>query len=122
MAYHQVIRESDGLAARAHVVSDAPRLSLNGQWRFRLSPSADVAVDFAEPGFDDTAWAQLPVPSHWPLYGDGVYGRPIYTNVRFPIPVEPPFVPDENPTGDHWLTFDVPFAIPESVVQAPVSR
>jgi beta-galactosidase len=119
VAYHQVIRESDGLAPRAYIVSDAPRLSLSGRWRFRLSLSADLPEDFAEPDFDDAAWAELPVPSHWPLHGDGAYGRPIYTNVRFPIPVEPPFVPDENPTGDHRLTFDVPFAAgtePASVV------
>ncbi|NUT32272.1 MAG: DUF4981 domain-containing protein, partial [Hamadaea sp.] len=109
VAYHQVISPgTGGLAPRAHLVSDAPRLSLNGSWRFRLWPVADAPADFAEPGFDDVSWAELPVPSHWPLHGDGRYGRPIYTNVRFPIPVDPPFVPDENPTGDHRLTFDLP--------------
>jgi len=118
MAYHQVVRKSDGLAPRAHIESDAPRVSLNGGWRFRLAPTADEPTDFADPGFDDSAWATLPVPSHWPLHGDGAYGRPIYTNVRYPIPVEPPFVPDENPTGDHRLVFDSPLPAgpPEGVV------
>ncbi|MCP2327980.1 beta-galactosidase [Hamadaea flava] len=109
MAYHQVISPgAGGLTPRAHVVSDAPRLSLNGTWRFRWHPRAGAPEDFADPGFDDASWADLPVPSHWPLHGDGAWGRPIYTNVRFPIPIDPPFVPDENPTGDHRLSFDLP--------------
>jgi beta-galactosidase len=45
------------------------------------------------------------VPSHWQLHG---YGAPAYTNVVYPFPVEPPHVPDENPTGDHRRTFSVP--------------
>ncbi len=45
------------------------------------------------------------MPSHWQLHG---YGAPAYTNVVYPFPVEPPHVPDENPTGDHRRTFTVP--------------
>ena len=45
------------------------------------------------------------MPSHWQLHG---YGAPAYTNVRYPFPVDPPFVPDENPTGDYRVSFDVP--------------
>jgi beta-galactosidase len=87
-------------------VSDARRLNLGGAWRFRLSATA-VAEDesFARRGFDASRWDLLPVPSHWPLQG---YGRPAYTNVRYPFPVDPPRVPTENPTGDHLRTFDLP--------------
>src|SRR3954447_3592467 len=92
---------------RAFLRSDAPALSLAGEWRFRLSPRADAPVDFVAPDFDDTAWDRLPVPSHWQFHG---YGGPAYTNVVFPFPVEPPFVPDANPTGDHRRTFTVPAA------------
>src|SRR3954468_8973721 len=91
--------------ARAFLLSDAPSLSLDGDWAFRLSPTADAQLDFVEPGFDDSAWERLPVPSHWQLHG---YGAPAYTNVVFPFPVEPPHVPDENPTGDHRRRFAVP--------------
>jgi len=42
------------------------------------------------------------------LHGDGRYGRPIYTNIKYPFPVDPPHVPDENPTGDHFRTFTRP--------------
>ncbi|WP_409467404.1 glycoside hydrolase family 2 TIM barrel-domain containing protein [Streptomyces sp. HC307] len=94
--------------ARSWLHSDAPSRSLNGPWRFRLSPTASVAEDFAAEGFDDHGWDSIPVPSHWVLQGDGIYGRPIYTNIQFPFPIDPPHVPDENPTGDYRRHFDIP--------------
>ncbi|MFF1517737.1 glycoside hydrolase family 2 TIM barrel-domain containing protein [Streptomyces sp. NPDC058305] len=94
--------------ARSWLHSDAPSLSLNGPWRFRLSPTASGPEDFAEDRFDDQGWDTIPVPSHWVLEGDGAYGRPIYTNIRFPFPIDPPHVPDENPTGDYRRHFDLP--------------
>ena len=99
--------------ARAWVETDAPTLSLDGDWRFRWSPSP-VGLDatFAEPAFDDAGWDTLPVPSHWVLHGDPAgerrYGAPVYTNVQYPFPLDPPHVPDANPTGDHRRTFDAP--------------
>nr|WSY57345.1 DUF4981 domain-containing protein [Streptomyces sp. NBC_00886] len=94
--------------ARSWLHSDAPSRSLNGPWRFRLSPTASAAEDFAAEGFDDDGWDSIPVPSHWVLDGEGAYGRPIYTNIQFPFPIDPPYVPDENPTGDYRRTFDIP--------------
>ncbi|MFF3934944.1 glycoside hydrolase family 2 TIM barrel-domain containing protein [Streptomyces phaeofaciens] len=94
--------------ARSWLHSDAPSRSLNGPWRFRLSPTASVAEDFAAEDFDDHRWDSIPVPSHWVLEGEGAYGRPIYTNIQFPFPIDPPHVPDENPTGDYRRHFDVP--------------
>ncbi|MGW3421708.1 glycoside hydrolase family 2 TIM barrel-domain containing protein [Streptomyces phaeochromogenes] len=94
--------------ARSWLHSDAPSRSLNGPWRFRLSPTASVPEDFAADGFVDDGWDSIPVPSHWVLEGDGAYGRPIYTNIQFPFPIDPPHVPDENPTGDYRRHFDVP--------------
>ncbi|MFS8097115.1 DUF4981 domain-containing protein [Lentzea alba] len=94
------------LPPRAFFTSDAASLSLNGTWDFRLSPSAAAApVDF---GGDD--WDTITVPGHWQLQG---HGSPAYTNVRYPFPVEPPFVPSENPTGDHRLVFDLPASWPD---------
>ncbi|MDQ1023129.1 beta-galactosidase [Streptomyces umbrinus] len=94
--------------ARSWLHSDAPSRSLNGPWRFRLSPTASVTEDFTADGFADEGWDSIPVPSHWVLEGDGAYGRPIYTNIQFPFPIDPPHVPDENPTGDYRRHFDVP--------------
>lgn len=106
MPYFERFNPTTGIRSpRAWFVSDAPRLSLNGEWRFRHSPQADIAEDFAAQEFDDSGWATMPVPSHWQLNG---YGHPIYTNTRFPFPVDPPRLPDENPTGDYRRTFSVP--------------
>jgi beta-galactosidase len=94
------------LPPRADVRSSAPRLSLNGQWRFRLAASvAEAAEGFEAVDFDDSDWDWLPVPSSWPMHG---YGSPAYTNQKYPFPVDPPYVPDENPTGDHRLVFSLP--------------
>ncbi|MDJ1132936.1 glycoside hydrolase family 2 TIM barrel-domain containing protein [Streptomyces iconiensis] len=106
--YEDVSPGTGSLPPRAWIPgSDARRLSLSGSnWRFRLSPAADHhGEEFAGPGFDDSRWAELPVPSHWALHG---YGTPAYTNVRYPFPVDPPHVPAENPTGDHRYVFDLP--------------
>ncbi|MFI9227795.1 glycoside hydrolase family 2 TIM barrel-domain containing protein [Streptomyces rimosus] len=86
--------------------SDARRMSLHGAWRFRLSPTARGAdTTFARPDFDDADWDDLRVPGHWVLAG---HGAPVYTNTRYPFPVDPPHLPDENPTGDHRHAFDLP--------------
>ncbi|MFH8715690.1 glycoside hydrolase family 2 TIM barrel-domain containing protein [Streptomyces zaomyceticus] len=88
--------------------SDASALSLNGDWAFRLSPTADTEDEsFAAPDFDASGWGTVAVPGHWVLRGKE-YGGPAYTNVRYPFPVDPPRVPTENPTGDHLRRFDLP--------------
>jgi beta-galactosidase len=98
------------LSPRAWFRSDAVALDLAGPWRFLLSPTLVDAPDgFWRPDFDDGDWAVLPVPSSWPMHG---HGRPAYTNVNYPFPVEPPHVPTDNPTGDHRLAFAVPAGWP----------
>ncbi|MFI1735167.1 glycoside hydrolase family 2 TIM barrel-domain containing protein [Streptomyces acidicola] len=101
---------SGALPPRAwYASSDATSLSLNGTWRFRLSPTADAEDDsFAADGYDAGDWAEVAVPGHWVLQGDGAFGAPIYTNHLYPFPVDPPRVPTENPTGDHLRVFDLP--------------
>ncbi|OLF17464.1 glycoside hydrolase family 2 TIM barrel-domain containing protein [Actinophytocola xanthii] len=111
MRYYAGHTPSSGLRTpRAALRSDAPSLALDGDWRFRLSPRAEVPEDFAEPDFDDSGWGSLPVPSHWPLHG---HGAPAYTNVVYPIPVDPPHPPEENPTGDHRREFELPAEWPD---------
>ncbi|MFZ1912504.1 MAG: sugar-binding domain-containing protein, partial [Propionicimonas sp.] len=93
---------------RAHLDSDAPALDLSGRWRFQFSAEPSLApVDAHDPGLDDTGWDAIDVPSHWVLQRPGEWGSPSYTNVVYPFPVEPPNVPDANPTGDYRLAFDV---------------
>ncbi|HEX7189464.1 MAG TPA: glycoside hydrolase family 2 TIM barrel-domain containing protein, partial [Actinomycetes bacterium] len=91
--------------ARSWLRSDAPSVDLRGVWRFRYWEHAEAPDDVGALDLDDTGWDTLPVPSHWQLHG---YGAPAYTNVQYPFPVDPPYVPDENPTGDYRRTFAVP--------------
>ncbi|MGY0055499.1 glycoside hydrolase family 2 TIM barrel-domain containing protein [Streptomyces sp. LZ34] len=107
LAYYEDFSPGTGRRApRAHFTSDAGRLGLNGRWLLRLSPTADEApLDFLGPELPRGDWSQLPVPSHWVLHGHGV---PRYTNTAYPFPVDPPHVPDDNPTGDHRYTFELP--------------
>ena len=58
------------------------RLSLNGDWKFRWTGDpARRPADFFEPGFDDSAWGLIDVPSCVEMRG---YGTPGYTNIRYP--------------------------------------
>lgn len=104
------------LPARAYLHSDAPRLSLNGEWQFRLSPGIRVAPeDGWQLGDDLEGFARLPVPSSWPMHG---HGAPAYTNVQFPFAVEPPHVPETNPIGDHVVIFEAgPEFLPHALLR-----
>ncbi|MCL2500749.1 MAG: DUF4981 domain-containing protein [Defluviitaleaceae bacterium] len=110
--------------------------SLNGTYKFKLYPAAEVAEIFPAEAFPPAGstglldsdltvkgFVDIPVPSNWELYG---FGEPIYTNVPYPwlydsdgahmiqpgkrqanIP-NPPQVPAENPTGCYIHRFDIP--------------
>ena len=86
--------------------------SLNGEWAFRYFPSFQQAID-PEEGlcFDEEEMDSIPVPSCWQNHG---YGRHMYTNVRYPFPVDPPFVPDENPCGLYVRHFELEEKDPET--------
>jgi beta-galactosidase len=97
---------------RAALASDAAALSLDGEWRFNLAAGLhDTTEGFEAPGFDADAWDLLAVPSIWQMQdldGAAPYGRPQYTNIHYPFPVDPPHVPDANPTGEYRRTFTLP--------------
>ncbi|MEU8817668.1 glycoside hydrolase family 2 TIM barrel-domain containing protein [Actinoplanes sp. NPDC048796] len=94
-AYEIVSPPTGAVPARARLATDAGVESLDGLWRFAWSPTADTGRQPGDPGVD---WDEIPVPGHWQLYG---YGAPAYTNVRFPFPIDPPRVPEANPTGEY---------------------
>ncbi len=97
------------ITPRSRLVSNAPEIDLSGTWRFHFSPRPEAAPEWAEAvDFDDSGWDQIQVPSHWVLLGRDEWGKPAYTNINYPFPVEPPFVPDENPTGDYRVAFTLP--------------
>jgi beta-galactosidase len=71
--------------------------SLNGVWKFKYHESVNLAEDgFYAQNYDAAGWDNLIVPSNWQMHG---YDKPHYTNVNYPYPCDPPFVPDNNPAG-----------------------
>ncbi len=101
------------LPARAHLASDRPEATLSGDWGFRYSPS--VAAAHQDPAAQDARFPDtVAVPGHWVLdAANGAlvtgkinrFGSPWYTNVDYPFPVDPPYIPDENGTGDYLREF-----------------
>ncbi|MDR0397059.1 MAG: DUF4981 domain-containing protein [Oscillospiraceae bacterium] len=79
-------------------------LSLNGIWDFAYLESPDeIPPNF--PAGEPETWDTLPVPGSWQMHG---FGSPQYTNVKFPIPYDPPYVPDDAPVGLYRRAFGVP--------------
>lgn len=83
--------------------------SLNGEWDFRYYPSlVDVEDGFyAENYVPDENFNKIKVPMNWQMDLDKGYDKPNYTNVRYPYPLDPPYVPDENPCGVYIREFEV---------------
>lgn len=80
----------------------AQTLLLSGRWKFHFAASPLES----DPSSDDAdAWSSIDVPGHFQLQG---YGTPQYTNIDYPFPMRPPFVPSDNPTGVYETTFAVP--------------
>ena len=70
---------------------------LNGEWRFVYFENGDRVDEITE-------WGNITVPSCWQLEG---YGKPNYTNINYPFPCDPPYVPDINPVGVYERSFQV---------------
>ncbi|KAI1331578.1 glycoside hydrolase family 2 protein [Xylariaceae sp. FL0255] len=88
--------------------------SLSGTWKFLLAANPFQGPEgWEDPSFDTAQWDDTPVPSMWQLNG---YGKgPHYTNVNYPIPVDPPNVPfADNETGHYVRKFVVPKALREA--------
>lgn len=80
--------------------------SLNGDWDFYYFENVDAAREALGKGLpEETKKGLLKVPSNWQMYG---YDIPQYVNSDYPIPLDPPYVPDENPVGIYRRSFRVP--------------
>ena len=75
-------------------------LLLNGDWGFSFYNSI---LDLPENFLDIPSADTMPVPAVWQCHG---YDKHQYTNVLFPIPFDPPYVPVENPCGLYTRCFD----------------
>jgi beta-galactosidase/beta-glucuronidase len=87
---------------------------LNGQWAFHYAPEPQLAPhDVLAIPRKAADWDTIPVPSNWQMHG---YDTPVYTNVTYPYPVDPPRVPRANPVGTYYRTFTLPAAWQEQQV------
>jgi beta-galactosidase len=82
-------------------------ISLNGKWQFAWSKTpAERPTDFYKPDYDISQWGEINVPGNWEMQG---FGMPIYTNIIYPFPANPPYIPnDDNPVGSYRRWFTVP--------------
>jgi beta-galactosidase len=79
---------------------------LNGRWQFRLVPCPEaVPPRFYAEEVDVSGWDEIDVPGNWQL--QGYDDLPIYANVHYPFPADPPRVPADNPTGCYRTTFTI---------------
>ena len=90
--------QENRLKQRAYYIPEnaSAKIPLNGVWQF----------EFFENDFDDECAksGEIDVPSCWQCRG---YEKPYYTNVVYPFPIEPPYVPNKNPMGVYTRQFDI---------------
>ncbi len=97
--YEDPLKTSENrLKQRAYYIPEgkAEYISLNGIWNFAFFENGDAAPEKIT--YTDT----IEVPSCWQLKG---YEEPNYTNLNYPYPCDPPYVPDINPMGVYNRTF-----------------
>ena len=77
---------------------------LNGTWKFQYFNSIyDIQDSFFEKNYDTENFDKIQVPSVWQMAG---YDTHQYTNIRYPFPFDPPYVPQDIPCGAYVHTFE----------------
>nr|MBR4279659.1 DUF4981 domain-containing protein [Clostridia bacterium] len=75
------------------------RVLLNGAWAFDGYTSLE---ELPENWLSVQPKGTMPVPGNWEMNG---FGKPVYVNIRYPFPYDPPYIPVENPAGVYRRTF-----------------
>ena len=102
-AYYMPASREMGPLIHDRKKSDRMQL-LNGTWKFKFYKSIyDLQEKFYEEGSSIDGFEDIPVPGIWQNFG---YDSHQYTNVRYPIPLDPPYVPQENPCGAYTYDFE----------------
>lgn len=79
--------------------------SLNGAWKFLFLEAPEYSpAGFEQPSYDCTGWDNITVPSNWQLEG---YGKMHYSDLWYNFPINPPYVPTNNPTGLYKRNFTI---------------
>ena len=77
---------------------------LNGTWKFQYFTSIyNIKDSFFEKNYDTENFDEIQVPSVWQMAG---YDTHQYTNIRYPFPFDPPYVPQDIPCGAYVHTFE----------------
>lgn len=77
---------------------------LNGIWKFKYFESIyDVKEEFFKQGFDVSEYVDMKVPGVWQNEG---YDHHQYTNIKYPFPFDPPYVPQDIPCGAYVYDFE----------------
>lgn len=98
--YEQLNKTSENrLPSRSYYIPEGTgkREVLNGIWKFAFFENGDFVENIDK-------WEEIEVPSCWELKG---YDSPNYTNINYPFPCDPPYVPDINPIGIYSRQFYV---------------
>ena len=99
--YENLFKTSENrLPQRAYYIpkGESKFMLLNGDWRFRY-----FKRDIDLPEVIDS-WDTVKVPSCWQMTG---YENPNYSNINYPFPYDPPYLPDDNPCGVYEKDFEV---------------
>lgn len=91
--------ESDRAAKSGMRASSARFRSLCGDWDFRFYESYRLIGDIDGDEIECLPWDSITVPRSWQTVTDAGYDVPQYTNHVYPIAIDPPHVPSENPCG-----------------------
>lgn len=94
----------NNMPPRAYFIPKDSMLLLNGTWSFRYFDSVELLPEDLNIWDIEIGKETIPVPSVWQIHG---YDKHQYTNVRYAIPVDPPFVPRENPCAIYERKFDI---------------
>ena len=77
---------------------------LNGTWKFQYFTSIyNIKDSFFEKNYDTENFDEIRVPSVWQMAG---YDTHQYTNIRYPFPFDPPYVPQDIPCGAYVHNFE----------------
>ncbi|RDY28593.1 beta-galactosidase subunit alpha [Romboutsia weinsteinii] len=79
--------------------------NLNGSWKFLFLDAPEYSPeDFFKEEFNTESWDNIVVPGNWQLQG---YGKMHYSDLWYNFPINPPYVPTENPTGIYKRNFTI---------------
>ena len=99
--------ETQAKALAGDIAASDRYVSLDGQWKFALSPNADVLpTGFERPDYDVSTWRSIKVPADWQAEG---FDQPRYNNITYPFPANRPLIPHAtNPVGSYRRDVTVP--------------